>query len=78
MIHSTSTILSRLSRQPATHSWLAHHADAVRLAVSRGVRNTRTRSLTIFRMGLGRDSLAMLGLLLEGSLVANGRTLVPA
>ena len=29
MTHSAGTILSLLSRQPATHSWLAHHADAV-------------------------------------------------
>lgn len=50
---------------------------AVLRAISTGVRNTRTRSLTIFRMGLGRDSLAMLGLLIEGRLTAKGLRILP-
>lgn len=46
-------------------------------SISAGVRNTRSRSLTIFRMGLGRDSLAMLGLLIEGKLTAKGLRILP-
>ena len=52
--------------------------DAGRLSRSSSeVKTASDERLVIFRMGLGRDSLAMLGLLCEGGLLANGVRLKP-
>lgn len=75
---SSDVILTRLhAAAPSLRPWIAGEEAKVRAATARGVRSTRTASLTIFRMGLGRDSLAMLGLLLEGGLLANGQRIMP-
>jgi hypothetical protein len=58
-------------------AWIEAAKPDVLRRVAAAVRATRTRSLTILRLGLGRDSLAMLGLLVEGKLVAGGQPVLP-
>lgn len=73
-------VMSALGRAGSgpLRSWMRANQLRVAGTVKRAAAKTKTtRSLTIFRMGLGRDSLAMLGLLLEGKLTAGGAPLTP-
>lgn len=77
---SVATTLLRMheAASPALRVWLRTHprvGDVVKAASRAQPR--RTRSLTIFRMGLGRDSIAMLCLLVEGRLIAGGEPVLP-
>lgn len=58
--------------------WLKANVRSVAAVVARAQKpKKRTASLTIFRLGLGRDSIAMLCLLVEGRLTAGGVPLHP-
>jgi len=74
-IHTRTVALIRGS--PTLREWANAHRAQLFNTIGRAHRQATTRSLTIFRMGLGRDSIAMLCLLVEDGLIVGGRKVVP-
>ena len=92
-VWTDTELLSYLERlaTPELRAWMQPRKKQIKKLVkqklkqhgklAKGVADVRSYSderLVIFRMGLGRDSLAMLGLLCEGRLIAEGKNLGPA